>query len=124
MRGFIKGTERQAQAAKEKFKNGSKWLLSKPAFDTWTKPAYISTPKQFRINLASSTMATIDGEVSNMASEPIPPRTIAETVGINTDKTEDVLCLVRSTKNRRTNKDGTVLVGANRWLIQTGNDVG
>ena len=112
MMGFMKGTERQVQAAKEKSKNGSKLLLSKPAFDTWTKPAYISTPMQFRINLLSSTMATIDGEVSNVASEPIPPRTIAETVGINTDKTQDVLRFVRSTKNRRPNKDGTVVVDA------------
>ena len=54
MKAFLRGTEKQVQTVSDKLKDGSKWILSKPALDSWTKPAYISKPIQFRINLAST----------------------------------------------------------------------
>ena len=112
MKAFLKGTEKQVQTVSDKLKDGSKWILSKPALDSWTKPAYISTPIQFRINLASTELTKMEGAVQDMPLAPIPPRTIAETIGINTDRGQDILCLVKNTTNRRTIPDGTVLVDA------------
>ena len=112
MKAFLKGTEEKVQTVSDKLKDGSKWILSKPALDSWTKPAYISTPLQFRINLASTELTKMEGAVQDMPLAPIPPRTIAETIGINTDRGQDILCLVQNTTNRRKIPDGTVLVDA------------
>ncbi len=112
MKAFLKGTEKQVQTVSDKLRDGSRWIFSKAALDTWTKAAYISTPIQFRINLAGTTLTEIEGAVQDMPLAPIPPRTIAETIGINTDRAQDILCLVKKTTNRRTIPDGTVLVDA------------
>jgi hypothetical protein len=113
MLGFVKGTKKQAEDAKKQFKDNTVWKLSKSCFDTWTAAAYISTPKPFRINLGTSTLAAVsEQEGQAMPLAPVPPRTIAETVCISTSKTQDVLCLVKAVINRRTTKTHTVLVDA------------
>ena len=112
VKAFLKGSENDAKSAHKKYTDGSRWILSKASLDTWTKSAYISTPLQFRINLEKTTMKKVEGAVQEMPLEPIPPRTIAETIGITTDKAQDILCLVKHTKDRRKIPDGTVLTDA------------
>ena len=110
---FVKGTKKQVDDAKEKFKDATVWQLSKTALDTWTTPAWISTPKPFRVNLASSTLtlATL-AEASKMPSEPVPPRTVAETVCITSTKMQDLIAVVKEVKKRRQNKSGMVILDA------------
>ena len=54
--GFVKGSAAACKSAAEKFTDGTMWVLSKAVLDTYTSPAYISTPVPFRIDLSKSNL--------------------------------------------------------------------
>ena len=45
-----------------------------------------------------------------MPKQPVPPRTVAETDGITTSKSQDLLALVKEATNKRQNKDGCDII--------------
>ena len=87
--------------------------MSKPTMYTYTKAAFISTPKCFRIDLAKTIMTLIPAispEASALSFAPVPPRTVAASAGITTTRTQDILALVKEAFNMRTTRNGDVLI--------------
>ena len=112
MYAFVKGSAKEAEEAAKKYKDGNVFKLSKTALDTWTSPAYISSPKQFKVDIAKSIFTPWDStvEAKKMPRLPVPPRTVAETACITTDKHCDVLALVMSVTNKRKNNKGEDII--------------
>ena len=113
MYGFVRGSPKEADDAAKKYKDGNVYKLSKTILDTWTAVAYISSPKQFRVNMAKSILTALPAssvEAKKMPQAPVPPRTVAETVCITTNKCCDVLALVKSATNKRQNRAGEDII--------------
>ena len=47
-----------------------------------------------------------------MPSAPVPPRTVGETAKVTTNKTQDLLAVVKAATNKRTTKDGIEIIDA------------
>ena len=113
MLGYVRGSDKQAQEAFKKYKDGNVYKLSQTKLDTWTSAAFISSPKPFRVNMQTSTLIDVPAdsiEARSMAAAPVPPRTVAETAGILRNKSCDVIALVKGTANKRETKDGKHVV--------------
>ena len=113
MTGFVKGSEKVAQEAQKKYKDGNVYKLAKTTLDTWTATAYISSPKAFRVDMGKSTLTLQEpnsDEAKRMPKEPIPPRTVAETASISTNKSQDLIALVKEVKNQRKNGAGKDII--------------
>ena len=112
MVGFVKGSTKQVEEGKTKFKDTTVWMLSKTALDTYTKDAWISSPKPYRVNLATSTLEAVpndDAKAKDMPLAPVPPRTVAETACISSTKSKDLL---QETKDRRLNRNQVAICDA------------
>ena len=104
MTGFLKGSEKTAQEAQKKYKDGNVYKLAKTTLDSWTATAYISSPKAFRVDMGKSTLTLQEPsseEAQRMPKEPVPPRTVAETASISTNKSQDLIAVVKEVKNQR-----------------------
>ena len=115
MYGFFKGSQQQVNDAANKFKDGHVFKLSKINLDTWTPTNLISSPKPFKLNLQSTKSERIaddDVQARHMPLAPVPPRTVAETAKVTTNKAQDLLALVKAATNKRTTKDGTGIIDA------------
>ena len=100
--GFVKGTEAQCKVAKGKFSEDTVWSLSKVVLDTYTQATYISTPIQFRVDLAKSTMTkwdAADGSLTELIDShpkhPVPPRTVGDVALISTNRMTDLIAMVK-----------------------------
>ena len=104
-KGFVKGSRSDVQEAQRKFPDGSMWTLSKVNLDTYTQAQFISTPVIFRVDMARSTLevSTFSG-VAQPAEHAVPPRTLAETVKITTNRSTDLLAVIKSVANERKSK--------------------
>ena len=110
MYGFLKGSVKQVDDAAKKFQDGKVFKFSKISLDTWTATALISSPKAFRLNLEKTTVQPIadgDAVAKQIPLAPVPPRTVGETARVTTNKTQDLLAVVKAATNKRTTKDGT-----------------
>ena len=116
MYGFLKGSQQQVNNAANKFKDGQVFKLSKISFGTWTYPTSISSPKAFRLNLEKTTCQQIaagDALAQQIPLAPVPPRTVGETAKVTTNKSQDLLAVVKAATNRRTTKkDGIDIIDA------------
>ena len=115
MYGFLKGTQKQVDDAANKFKDGQVFKLSKISLDTWTSTTSISSPKAFRLNLEKTTCEPIaagDALAQQIPLAPVPPRTVGETAKVTTNKTQDLLAVVKAATNKRTTKDGIDIIDA------------
>ncbi len=115
MYGFLKGTQQQVNDAANKFKDGQVFKLSKISLDTWTSTTSISSPKAFRLNLEKTTCQQIaagDALAQQIPLAPVPPRTVGETAKVTTNKTQDLLAVVKAAEKRRTTKDGIEIIDA------------
>ena len=106
--GFIKGPKRDCEKAKEEYKDGSMWLLSKVVLDNYTPSNYISTPVPYRVELNKSTLKKMpdNSGAPQPALHPVPPRTVADVAGINTPKTTDLLAFIKVIGPERTTANG------------------
>ena len=110
--GYIKGSKRVCQEAYQKYQSGTVWALSRVSFDTWTAPTYISTPIAFRVDLANSTLRKLDGEIcAIMPQHPVPPRSVAEVARITTNRSTDLIAVVKSvsTNKRKSNSNEEIV---------------
>ena len=101
--------------AANKFKDGQVFKLSKISLDTWTYTTSISSPKAFRLNLEKTTcqqIAANDALAQQIPLAPVPPRTVGETAKVITNKTQDLLAVVKAATSKRTTKDGTDIIDA------------
>ena len=115
MCGFLKGTQQQVNDAANKFKDGQVFKLSKVSLDTWTSTTSISSPKAFRLNLEKTTCEQIaagDALAQQIPLAPVPPRTVGETAKVTTNKTQDLLAVVKAATNKRTTRDGIDIIDA------------
>ena len=115
MYGFLKGTQQQVNDAANTFKDGRVFKLSKISLDTWTSTTSISSPKAFRLNLQKTTCQQIgadDAFARQIPLAPVPPRTVGETAKVSTNKTQDLLAVVKAVTNKRTTKDGIDIIDA------------
>ena len=115
MYGFLKGTQQQVNDAANKFKDGQVFKLSKISLDTWTSTTSISSPKAFRLNLEKTTCQQIaagDALAQQIPVAPVPPRTVGETAKVTTNKTQDLLAVVKAARNKRTTRDGIDIIDA------------
>ena len=115
MYGFLKGTQQQVNDAANKFKDGYVFKLSKISLDTWTSTTSISSPKAFRLNLEKTTcqqIAADDALARKIPLAPVPPRTVGETAKVTTNKTQDLLAVVKAATNKRTRRDGIEIIDA------------
>ena len=115
MYGFLKGTQHQVNDAADKFKDGQVFQLTKISLDTWTSTTSISSPKAFRLNLEKTTckqIAADDALAQQIPLAPVPPRTVGETAKVTTNKTQDLLAVVKAAANRRTTRDGIDIIDA------------
>ena len=53
---ILKGTEKAVDTAKDKFKNGSVWILSQIKFEENTSSPYISSPLKISVDLVKSNL--------------------------------------------------------------------
>ena len=89
--------------------------LSKISLDTWTATTSISSPKAFRLNLQKTTcqqIAADDALAQQIPLAPVPPRTVGETAKVTTNKTQDLLAVVKTATNKRTTRDGIDIIDA------------
>ena len=115
MSGFLKGTQQQVNDAANKFKDGQVFKLSKVSLDTWTSTTSISSPKAFRLNLEKTTCEQIaagDALAQQIPLAPVPPRTVGETAKVTTNKSQDLLAVVKAATNKRTTRDGNDIIDA------------
>ena len=115
MYGFLKGSQQQVKDAANKFKDGHVFKLWKIQLDTWTPTNSISSPKPFRLNLQSTKTQRIpaeDVQATQLPLAPVPPRTVAETAMVKSNKNQDLLAVVKAATNKRTTKDGTAIIDA------------
>ena len=115
MLGFLKGTEQQVKDALVKFPNGRVFKLSNISLDSWTAANMISSPKAFRLNLEKTTCLPIaDGapQPAEIPLAPVPPRTVAETAQVTTNKNQDLLAIVQTATKKRQNKDSIDIIDA------------
>ena len=99
--GFLRGSTAQCDKAQGKFRDDSIWLLSNIVFDTYTKPAQISTPVVFRVDLDKSACKVLDPAshpelYKTMPTFPVPPRSVAELAAARSDRSTDVLAMIKS----------------------------
>jgi len=115
MYGFLKGTQKQVNDAANKFEDGQVFKLTKISLDTWTSTTSISSPKAFRVNLEKTTCQQIaagDALAQQIPLAPVPPRTVGETAKVTTNKTQDLLAVVKAAMNKRTTRDGIDIIDA------------
>ena len=72
----LKGTEKAVDTAKDKFKNGSVWILSQVKFEENTNQTYISSPLKVSVDLIKTTLQCCkDPELEKLlAKVSVPPR--------------------------------------------------
>ena len=107
----LKGTKSEVEAAKEKFKDGSIWQLSKVKFEENMAPAFISSAVKVSVDLKKSSLcASEDTKLEDqLAKAVVPPRTVAETSQITSTRHQDLLAIVTAMEPTRTTKRGFAL---------------
>ena len=112
--GYVKGNKQQADQAKQRFLDGSVWILRKTVLDPNAAPMYISTPIQFRVDLTKSTTVAAssvsDEDQSHLATCAVPPLTVADAIGIKTTRAIDLLAVVKSVSRERESKTKVAIV--------------
>ena len=108
LRGYVKGTAAQTREASMKFGDGSCWLLSKTVLDSFTNAAFISTPVPHRVDLAKSTLTPVS--LDTLPTHPVPPRTVADLAVITTNRTTDLLAVIKSVSDQRQSGKGVPIV--------------
>ena len=116
--GFLKGSKAQCEKAKSKYHDDSICILSNTVFDTFTKPAQISTPIVFRVDLEKSTCKVLDTGCAGyaelyktMPTFPVPPRSVAEVAAARSDRSTDVIAMIKSiSTEKRKSKNGDEIV--------------
>ena len=106
----FKGSDKAVALAKEKFKNGSVWILSKIKLDG-SDSAYISSPLKISVDLvASNVVSCADLELAKQLAEvSVPPRTVAEATKITNTRHQDLLAIVTDVSSVRQSKIGDVM---------------
>ena len=104
--GFVKGTAPVVHNAARDYPDGSVRILTKPAFDTFAAAHFISTPVPFRIDLAKSTLLQKTEGAEEMPCMPVPPRTVAEVARITTNKSTDLIAVLKQVCRERSSKTG------------------
>ena len=107
----LKGTEAEVKAAEAKYKNGSIWEVSKVNFEENMTHAFISSAHKVSVDLKKSTLLqTTDAALDNeLAKAAVPPRTVAETSKITSNRNQDLLAIVTAMEPIRTTKRGNAL---------------
>ena len=108
LRGYVKGTAAQAREASKKFRDGSCWLLSKTVLDSFTNAAFISTPVPHRVDLAKSTLTP--ASLDTLPTHPVPPRTVADLAVITTNRSTDLLAVIKEATELRLSGKGVPIV--------------
>jgi hypothetical protein len=106
-----KGNEKAVETAKDKFKNGSIWILSQIKFEENSLAQYISSPLKVSVDLAKSNLQPSDDpEMENLLAEvSVPPRTVAETTHITSNRNQDLLAILTHVSPVRQTKSGDVV---------------
>jgi len=107
----FKGTEKAVGTAKDKFKNGSIWILSQIKFEENSLSQYISSPLKISVDLVKSNLqCSDDPEMEKLlAKVSVPPRTVAETTQITSNRNQDLLAIVTNISPVRQTKSGDVI---------------
>ena len=115
--GVFKGIEKQVKEMAAKYQEGVALKLSKVTFDGSVTAQYIHTPHQVAVDMGKTTihiMSTAELLMSalKLGSHVVPPRTVAETSGINSSKTTDVLAIVKDLSKTRVCKSSEEVADA------------
>ena len=115
--GFVKGSEAECNQAKMKYTDTTVWSLSKVSLDTYTAATYISTPIPFRVDLTKSKMTIRDAgdetDIELRASipkHPVPPRSVADVARITTNRSTDLIAMIKEVSEKRNTKSGEEVV--------------
>jgi hypothetical protein len=115
--GYVKGSPAVVSQALAKYADGSVWALSKTVLDTYTTATYISTPVLFRVDLSKSTMTAKDSDApadkqlrDAMPSYPVPPRSVADVSRITTNRSTDLIAVVKQWSKDLQSKSGEAIV--------------
>jgi len=117
-KGYVKGSSDECKKAAAKFKDGTVWAMSKVVFDTFAQAQYISTPVPFRVDLSKSTMTIQDGGTeaqktlcASMPSSPVPPLSVADVTRITTNRSTDLIAVVKQvqSRTRKSKKDELIV---------------
>ena len=106
--GYVRGSQADCTRAKEKYTDGCVCALSKVCVDTYTTSQYISTPLQFRVNLAKSTVSILESTSETHAAlydtmpiHPVPPRTVADITQISSSRNMDLMAMIKRISEKR-----------------------
>ena len=106
----LKGTKQEVAAAKDKFKDLSVWELSKIKFEENVTPPFIASALKVSVDLAKSTVQPTQDAAMNekLATVAVPPRTLAETNKITSNRHTDLMTIITEVKPARQTKRGEV----------------
>ena len=115
--GYVKGSETVCNRAKQQYTDACVCALSKVSFDSWTQAAYISTPVPFRVDLAKSKITIFDSAshthadlYATMPTHPVPPRSVADVARIQTNRSIDIIAIIKSMSGMRKSKTDQEIV--------------
>ena len=115
--GYVKGNKTTCTKAKQQHTDACVCALSKVVFDTFCSPAYISTPIPYRVDLAKSQITVlVSGSephaelIASMPTHPVPPRSVADVASITTNRSTDLIAMIKSVSNKRKSKAGEEIV--------------
>ena len=115
--GVSKGNEAQVKAFGEKYKNGEVLKLTKVTFDGTVSPQYIHTPHPMVVDMAKTTIHIMSQTELHMSSvtlgrHVVPPRTVAETSSVRSNKSTDLLAFVKEMSDTRICNSGEAVADA------------
>ena len=104
--GVYKGSETQVKGMAANYQEGAALKLTKVTFDGSVAAQYIHTPHQVVVDMEKTTIHIMSPPELLMSglklgSHVVPPRTVAETSGVHSSKTTDVLAIVKDLSNTR-----------------------
>ena len=81
--------------AKEKFKEGLVFKLSKVSLASNVKKQYVNTPLQLVVNLRNTDSTSLLKVLKASAAQPAPPNSVADCIGILSNQQFDVTALIK-----------------------------
>ena len=117
IRDRYKGTEGQVKSLGDKYREGTVLKLSKVTFDGSIAAQYVHTPRPVVVDMGKTTIQLMSPPELLMSglklgSQVVPPRTVAETSSIRSNKTTDVLAIVKSLSSSRRCHSGAEVADA------------
>ena len=111
--GFVKGAKGDVASSMDKFREGTVWTLRRVVFESNAQVAYMSSSILISVDLGKSHLSPHSSDTSEdnsfrgrMPRSAVPPRQVAEIALFKTQRSTDLIALVRSVSDVRSTPRG------------------